>query len=153
MANRMTTDPNDIRKIIDKCDACFIGMIDKEGKPYVLPFNFGYEAGIIYFHSDKSGQKMEVLENNPNVCVAFSTDHKLFHRHEPVACSYGMRYRSVLAYGKVEFIEEYGEKERILNIFMKKYAGREFSFNEPAVKNVAIFRLVPDKIHARESGY
>lgn len=153
MANRMTNDPKIIQKIIDTCEACYVGMIDQDHKPYVLPFNFGFEEGIIYLHSAIMGKKIDILRNNPNVCISFSTDHQLFHRHEPVACSYGMKYRSVLAYGEIAFIDDYDEKVRILNIIMRKYAGREFEYNPPAVNNVCIYKLEPSKIEGKESGY
>jgi uncharacterized protein len=110
MANRMTKDPAILRKIIDKCEVCYVGMIDGDARPYVLPFNFGYEDGVIYLHSAQEGKKIDILTNNPAVCIAFSTDHLLFHRHEPVACSYGMKYRSVLAYGDIEFIPDLMKK-------------------------------------------
>lgn len=153
MANRMTNDPAIIRKIIDKCEVCYLGMVDQEGKPYVLPFNFGYEDGRIFLHSAGEGKKIGILKDNPNVCVSFSTDHLLFHRHEPVACSYGMKYRSVLAYGRVVFVDDFNEKVRILNIIMQKYAGREFSFNPPAINNVCVYRVDIDRIEGKESGY
>jgi len=77
MRQRMTYDKREIREIIDRCEACYIGMVDQEGLPYILPFNFAYEEGYIYLHSAMTGKKMDVLKANPNVCVAFSTDHKL----------------------------------------------------------------------------
>lgn len=153
MATRMLTDQKRIQQIIDKCDVCYLGMVDTEGMPYVLPFNFGYEDEIIYLHSGPDGRKIDILRSNNSVCVAFSTDHKLFHRHETVACSYGMHYRSVVAMGKVEFIEDYDEKVKVLNIIMRKYAGRDFPYNAPAVNNVAIYKVLVSKITGKESGY
>jgi len=153
MANRMTNDPKIIQKIIDKCEACYLGMVDQAGKPYVLPFNFGFGEGVIYLHSAQTGRKIDILKNNPDVCVCFSTDHQLFRRHEPVACSYGMKYRSVLAFGKIEFIEDYDEKVKALNIIMRKYAGRDFEYNPPAVNNVCVYKVVVDTFEGKESGY
>lgn len=148
----MTYDKFEIKQIIDKCDSCFLAMVDQEGKPYLLPFNFGYEDDTIYLHSDPKGKKIDILKNNPDVCVAFSTDHKLFFRHETVACSYGMDYRSVLAYGKVIFIDDYDEKMKVLNIIMRKYTDKEFSFNAPAVNNVAVYKVEISKIEGKVSG-
>ncbi|MDX9941605.1 MAG: pyridoxamine 5'-phosphate oxidase family protein [Bacteroidales bacterium] len=152
MRTRMTTDSREIKDIIEKCDTCFTAMVDQEGLPYVVPMNFGYEDGIIYLHSGKTGHKLDILKNNPETCIAFSTDHKIYFRHETVACSYGMDYRSVLAFGKVAFIEDYDEKVRALNIIMRKYTGKEFPFNAPAVNNVEIYKLEPVKIEGKVSG-
>ena len=44
-------DKQRIESIILHCDACFVGITDLEGNPYVVPMNFGYENGIIYLHS------------------------------------------------------------------------------------------------------
>jgi nitroimidazol reductase NimA-like FMN-containing flavoprotein (pyridoxamine 5'-phosphate oxidase superfamily) len=107
----------------------------------------------VYLHSAQEGQKIDILKKNPAVCISFSTDHQLFHRHEPVACSYGMKYRSVLAYGDIEFIHDYDEKVRILNLIMKKYAGRTFEYNAPAVNNVSVYKLNAIKMEGKESGY
>lgn len=153
MAVNTTSNPHKIREIIDKCDTCYVGMSDTRGVPYVLPFNFGYEEGYIYLHMAPGGRKVDILRENPNVCVAFSTDHELFSRNREVACSYGMKYRSVLAEGKAEFIDDYDEKVRIMNVTMEKYTGREFGYNAPAIKNVCVIRIAVEKIQARLSGY
>ncbi len=44
-------DKQRIESIILQADACFVGITDLEGNPYVVPMNFGYENGIIYLHS------------------------------------------------------------------------------------------------------
>ncbi len=153
MATNMIKNPEKIREIINKCDTCYVGMVDPDGKPYVLPFNFGYEEGKIYLHMAPEGKKIDVLQQNPDVCVAFSTDHELFHRHEKVACSYGMKYRSVLAYGRAAPVEDYDEKVRIMNVTMQKYTGKDFSYNAPAINNVTIYTIEVSKIEGKLSGY
>ena len=111
-------------------------MVDKENKPYVLPFNFGYKDGEIILHSAQQGKKIDILKNNNNVCVAFSTDYEMRYRDEHVACSYSWKYRSVLAYGKVEFITDFEKKVEALNAVMANYTQRDFKYNSPAVKDV-----------------
>lgn len=132
---------SEIEIIIKKCQVCHVAMVDQEGKPYVLPFNFGYHDGTVYLHSDGKGKKIDILKNNSSVCINFTTDHELFLAHEHVACSYGMAYRSVLVYGDVEFIEDYDAKIEALNIFMKQYADRDFTYSKPAVENVCVYKV------------
>jgi len=153
MKKKIHSNPEIIKQIIDKCDVCFIGMSDTEGKPYVLPFNFGFDGANLYFHAGADGKKFDILKNNPNVCVAFSADHELAKQSENVACSYSMKFRSVLAYGVIEFIDDYDEKIQGLNHIMQKYTGRSFSYNAPAVNNVFVFKLKLDNVTAKESGY
>jgi len=138
-----------LEAIINKCDVCYLGLAN-ENEPYVLPFNFGYKNDYIYLHSAPEGKKIEILKKNPKVCIAFSTDHKLAFRSENMACSYHMKFKSVLAYGVVEFIDDYDQKIEVLNIVMEKYTGRTFDYNAPAINNVAIFRVKVEEMTGKE---
>jgi nitroimidazol reductase NimA-like FMN-containing flavoprotein (pyridoxamine 5'-phosphate oxidase superfamily) len=128
-------------------------MVDQEGLPYLLPFNFGYDNGIIYLHSSRTGRKIEILGRNPNVCVEFSTDYQLRFQSEQVGCSYTMKYRSVLAYGKVEFIEDPVQKTQIMNRIMKNYASGEFSYNQPSMNEVSCWIVRIGKLEGKINGY
>ncbi len=141
-------------RIINKCKFCFIGMIDLKGRPYVLPFNFGYKDETIWFHSGRQGRKSAIFRKNPEVCITFSTDESLKVVNKEVACSYSMRFRSVLAYGKVEIIDDYEKKTEALNIIMKQYTGKDdFTYNKPAVDDVSVFRIKVKHFSSKESGY
>jgi hypothetical protein len=154
MRPRAITQQQEIEQVINKTDVCHVGMVDLNGMPYVLPFNFGYQDGVLYLHSGPEGKKIDIWKNNPNVCIAFSSDYLLRHQHDNVACSYSMKYKSVLMYGKIENIDDLEEKKRILNIIMKKYTGRDdFDYSLPALKNVRVFRIVPDRIEGKAYGY
>ena len=115
MKTLIIEDKQQIESIILHCDACFVGITDLEGNPYVVPMNFGYENGIIYLHSGPEGSKLEMLEHNNNVCITFSVGHKLVYQHEKVACSYSMRSESAMCRGQVEFIEEINDVHWILS--------------------------------------
>ena len=153
MNSQVITEQQEIISVINECEVCFLGMVDGE-MPYVLPFNFAYENNTIYLHSGSEGHKFGVLSNNNNVCLSFSVGHKMYHQHENVACSWGMRFKSVLAWGKVSFIDNEDEKIRILNIIMKKYSGRDdFKYSTPALNGVKIFKIPIDKITGKKRGY
>ncbi len=141
-------------EIIRKCTFCTVGMVDPEGKPYILPMNFGYADGVVYLHSAPEGKKVDILRNNNQVCINFSADLELRHQHEDMACSYSMRYRSVLLYGRVDFIDDPDEKRKILDILMRQYSNRSgFNYNDPAVRNVLVYRILAEKIEGRVYGY
>ena len=153
MRHRFLTDRSEMEEIIRKCKVCHIAMVDAEGMPYLLPFNFGYENGTIYFHSSMAGKKMEILTLHPNVCVEFSTDYLLRFQSEQVGCSYTMKYRSVLAYGKVEFIEDPEHKTNIMNTVMKNYASGEFTYNQPSMNEVSCWIVKINKMEGKINGY
>ncbi|MDY3068432.1 MAG: pyridoxamine 5'-phosphate oxidase family protein [Parabacteroides sp.] len=141
-----------IDSIIRKCDICFVGMADTDGTPYVIPMNFGYKDGVIYLHSAQEGRSISILSRNPRVCITFSTDHELIFQHPEVACSYRMRSKSVISWGKVEYEEDFDKKEEALNIIMKQYSDKEFKYGAPAVRNVKIWKVKLDEVTCKEFG-
>ncbi|WP_298646672.1 pyridoxamine 5'-phosphate oxidase family protein [uncultured Proteiniphilum sp.] len=141
-----------IEKVIRACPLCYVGMADENGRPYVLPMNFGYEKGVVYLHSAQEGYSISILEKNSQVCITFCTDPGLVWQDEEVACSYRMRADSVICHGRVVFEEDYDEKVNALNIIMCQYSDREFSYSAPAVRNVKIWKVALDEVSAKEFG-
>lgn len=153
MKNRTLSFKPELEEIIHKCQFCNLGMVDPNNKPYVLPMNFGFRDDFIYLHGSRVGRKNDVLSNNPHVCLSFSTDHEIRYVNEEVACSWAMRYRSVLIFGRIEFIEENEEKVNALNIIMAHYTDREFTYNDPAVQDVQVYKVIIEKMEGRAYGY
>ncbi len=141
-----------IDKIIRKNTICYVGLIDQEGMPYVIPMNFGYEGDTLYLHSGPDGTSVRSLRENPNVCITFSEGHELIHQNEEVACSYRMKSSSVICRGKVVFENDFDEKVKCLNIIMKQYSDREFKYSDPAVKNVLIWKVEIDQVSSKIFG-
>jgi nitroimidazol reductase NimA-like FMN-containing flavoprotein (pyridoxamine 5'-phosphate oxidase superfamily) len=153
MNSRNLAQRNEMNAIVDQCEVCYVGMVDGDS-PYVLPFNFAIEGDFLYLHSGPGGKKERILKNNNKVCVAFSTAYEMYRQNEEVACSWGMKFKSVLIYGKVDFIEANDKKIEILNKIMKKYSGRDdFKYNDPAINNVVIYKIEIEEITGKARGY
>ncbi len=140
-----------IEAIIRKCDICYVGVVDGD-LPYVLPMNFGYRDNTIYLHSAPVGRIIDILNKNNNICVTFSTDHELAYVSEEIACSYRMKSKSVIANGKVLFVEDMDEKRKCLNVLMEQYSDLKFEYRDPAVKNVKIWKVPIDQVSCKEFG-
>lgn len=141
-----------IENIIKQCKECFVGMIDPQGLPYVVPMNFGYSNDIIYLHSAPIGHSIDSLNLNPNVCITFCTESTITHQNEEVACSYRIKGSSVICRGRVKFVEDFDKKIDILNILMAQYSDREFKYSEPAIKNVKVWKVELNEMSARLFG-
>jgi nitroimidazol reductase NimA-like FMN-containing flavoprotein (pyridoxamine 5'-phosphate oxidase superfamily) len=128
-------------------------MTDTEGLPYVLPMNFGYCDGILYIHGSSEGKKAAALQAHPDVCVNFSTDHLLRYQSEQVACSWSMKYRSVLCHGKAVPITDPEEKIQALHVIMAQYTDRKFTYNLPSIREVFIWMIRVERFEGRIFGY
>lgn len=130
-----------INEIIKKNKVCYVGMVDSDNMPYVIPMNFGFQDNIIYLHSGDEGDKIKFLEKNSNVCIVFCSEPSLVYQHEEVACSYRMKGSSVMCKGVVAFEENYDEKVKALDIIMGQYSEKKFTYSVPSVKNVKIWKI------------
>lgn len=153
MKNRLITSEHELLAVIEKADSCVMAMVGSDLLPYAIPMNFGYHQQTVYLHTAKEGKKVNTLKQNPSVCLVFSVDHVLRYQNEEVACSWSMKYRSVLIYGKVEFIEDVNERIEAMNYIMQKYAGKDFKYSMPAIRDVLPFKVVIEKIEGRAYGY
>ena len=141
-----------IETIINQCKVCYLGMIDNDQSPYVVPMNFGYKNNIFYLHSGPDGKNIQLLNKNKKVCLTFNSGENLIYQHPNVACSYSMVSKSVICKGTIAFVENYEEKVEALNILMEHYTDKKFSYSAPAVNNVRILKLLPDEITCKSFG-
>ena len=143
---REVTDMSEILGILDRAKVAHIGMID-EGKPYVVPMNYGYRIEgdelVLYLHGATKGRKLDALRANPNVFVEIDTDVVPFEG--AVACQYGVCYSSVMGEGVAEIIEDAQGKMEALTFLMKTQTGRDFEFSEKMVGGVTAIKIrVPE---------
>ncbi|MCX7954127.1 MAG: pyridoxamine 5'-phosphate oxidase family protein [Bacteroidales bacterium] len=155
MSNRSVREifrKEEIYEVINNCEVCYVGFVD-DNKPYVLAFNFGFDTENIYLHTSKTGKKLDIIKKNNNVCVFFDAFRELFAYHEEVACSYRMKYKSVIAWGKMHIVENYDEKVKALNLIMQKYTSKTFNFSKPSIENVCVLRINIELIKGRKFEY
>lgn len=147
------TEKEKIEQIILDCDVCYVGMVDRDNNPYVLPMNFGYQNGIIYLHSGpEEGKKLNCLEHNNKISICFCQTEGITYTDKVVGCSYSMKSKSVIAFCEVSFIENLEEKEDALNILMHHYTTENVRYSFPALKNVKIWKVAILSITAKEKG-
>lgn len=141
-----------LEQIIKESSICSVGIIDKNGLPYVFPMNFGYTDGTLILHSGNEGIAVESLLINPNICVTFHTDMELAYHNKEVACSYRLKASSVICRGKVVFEEDLEKKAEAMNLLMRQYVSHEFKYSDPAIKNVRIWRVDIEQMTGKTFG-
>ena len=114
--------------------------------------NFALDGNSVIMHSAQSGRMWETLKKNQNVCINWIIGEDLAWQDVKVGCSYRVKSKSVLVEGKVEFVDDFDEKTRCMNLMMGQYSDREFKFSKPAIENVGIIKVAIKKISAKEFG-
>jgi len=149
-AEKAIIDRREQEEIIREALVCHVAMADRD-QPYVVAMNFGYADGCIYLHSAIVGRKLDILRRNNRVCCAFETGLDLVRAD--TACAWGMRFRSVIAFGSVTLLEDQAEKEAGLRIIMGQYGQGKFSFPPDAVAKTAVIRVEIEEMTGKKGGY
>ena len=136
--DREITDRAKIESIIHKASICRLAMMD-DNEPYIVPLCFGYRDMTLYFHSAKKGKKLDLLKMNNRVCFEIDIDCKIKSDRKP--CEWGMEYKSVIGYGKAEFIEDFESKREALTTIMAGYSDKSYDFTETETKTVTVFKV------------
>jgi nitroimidazol reductase NimA-like FMN-containing flavoprotein (pyridoxamine 5'-phosphate oxidase superfamily) len=143
--DREINDIDEKLKIVAACKVCRLGMA-LNGQAYVVPLNFGYECTghtlVLYFHSAQEGKKIDMLRQNPQVCVEMDARHRLVEGDS--GCTYGFAFESLIGFGAVEFLERQEDKIHGLTLLMKHQTGSDmpFHFESAALDAVRVYKLM-----------
>ncbi len=148
--DREISDESGIKAIINKAVVCRLGIVNGN-TPYIVPLCFGYHDNTLYFHSALKGLKIDCISNNPNVCFEF--DLFVEANESENACDWGMKYQSVIGFGKAKFIEDSDEKRNALGIIMAQYSDKQFEFPENKVKATAVIKVEIGSMTGKQSGF
>ena len=106
---------SDSAAILEKGSYGVLSVLGDDGYPYGVPMNYIYEDGVLYFHCAREGHKIDAIRRDPKVsfCVVDSD--------EVVAEEYTTYFRSVIAFGKAEIVEDAAEKRDIITRLAKRF--------------------------------
>lgn len=142
------TDLKEIEKILQESTVCRLAMVD-EDKPYMVPLNFGYRDGYLFFHSAKEGQKIDVIQKNPNVC--FEVDQLIKFKKAKTACDWGVEYKSVIGSGRAQLLDKLDEKIVALNVIMSHYSDRTFDYPDEALEKTLVIKVQIERMTGKQS--
>ena len=120
-----------------------LSVLGDNGYPYGMPINHYYcpEDGKIYFHGGKKGHKIDALRRCPKAsfCV-YDQGYSDFGE-------WALNIRSVIVFGKVEFIEDRETVYRISRELSRKFTNDEKYIEHEIEKSgpgTLMFALVPE---------
>jgi uncharacterized protein len=145
---REITDIGEIESILNEASVCRIGLADGN-EPYIVPVCFGYSAGKIYLHSALSGKKIMMLEKNPQCCFEVDLYESIIHSEK--ACAWGVRYKSVIGFGRAHIVSENKEKQQGLNYIICHYGSGMHEFSDEDLINVCVIRINIDSMTGKKN--
>ncbi|HSR12033.1 MAG TPA: pyridoxamine 5'-phosphate oxidase family protein [Thermodesulfobacteriota bacterium] len=110
-----------------------------QGHPYVVPLNYHYSEGKIYFHCALKGRKLDAIAENPEVCFTVGRQMGEVREHAGSTCH--VDSESVICYGKARVIEDLEERGKALNLFNRRFRPDAPDIPEERVKNCAVVEI------------
>lgn len=144
------TDKTAMESIILKSSVCRLAM-SEENRPYIVPLCFGYVDDTLYFHSAREGRKLDILRKNNKVCFEFDIEHEIVEADD--ACTWTMKYQSVIGVGKGSIIEDLESKRKALDIIMQHYSRNSYEYPDKLVKKIVIIKVEIKHMTGKKSGY
>jgi len=147
-SDKQITDLTELESLLSTADLCHLSMVD-EGRPYVVPMNFGYEDSALYFHSAPEGRKIDILKSNPEVCFSIVARHELVTSER--ACSWTAKFSSVIGTGIATIISDRTVKEQGLKVLMAQYSDEEYDFSNENLDGVVVIRVEIESMTGKSS--
>lgn len=122
-----------------------LSVMGDHGYPYGMPMDHWYNDadGCLYFHSGKKGHKIDAINRccKASYCVY---DQGFLREGE-----WALNIRSVIVFGQIEVVEDYGTAMDITRQLSLKYTDDTAYIDREirqSGKNTLVFRLVPEHI-------
>jgi nitroimidazol reductase NimA-like FMN-containing flavoprotein (pyridoxamine 5'-phosphate oxidase superfamily) len=127
------------------------------GQPFITPTNFWYdeERHQLIFHSNVTGRVRWNLERSSRVCFVASEYGRLLPSNAALEVS--LQYRSVMAFGMVDILENDDEKQRALygmlaKYFPKLHPGKEYRpITKQELRRTTVYAIKIDTWSGKES--
>lgn len=136
--------------ILNRGTSGVLALWGDNGYPYAVPVSYVYNDGKLYFHSAKSGHKIDAIRRTAKAsfCV---TDKDLIVPEE-----YTTYFRSVIVFGQIRVIEDDSEKRTAIEKLAVKYAPEDSAANRDNAINrewkpLCMLEMTIDHITGKEA--
>jgi nitroimidazol reductase NimA-like FMN-containing flavoprotein (pyridoxamine 5'-phosphate oxidase superfamily) len=164
-SDKEITDRAGIDALLREAQVCRIALADGDG-PYIVPMCFGYDGTALYLHSapdrlegppgspisspaGSGSRKLAMIRKNPRCCFEVDLCDGIVKGERP--CSWGMRYRSVIGFGRAEILTDPAIKQHGLNCIMQQYHGGVHTFSEAELQSVMVIRITIESMTGKTS--
>jgi nitroimidazol reductase NimA-like FMN-containing flavoprotein (pyridoxamine 5'-phosphate oxidase superfamily) len=132
-----------LNEILEKGEFGVLSVHGDNGYPYGVPVNYVYLNGNIYFHSAKTGHKLDAVKADCRVsfCVVLET--------ELIPEKFSTKFKSIVAFGKASVISGEEKIDALMGLINKysadyKDSGRDYVKKQNA--GTEIVRIAIDHI-------
>ena len=121
--DKQSLSQREIQDILYKGTSGVLALSGDDGFPYAVPISYVYEDEKIYFHSAKSGHKLDAIKRNEKASFCVVDQDQIIPEE------YTTYYRSVIVFGSMRVLTDEQEKRLAIEKLAKKYAPHDDASN------------------------
>ena len=114
--NRQQLSTEECERILGRCTSGVLALAGDGGYPYAVPLSYVYADGAIIFHSAIQGHKVDAIRRDSrcSFCV--------IEKDEIRPAEFTTYFRSVIAFGRIQILEDDNEKVQALRLLGRRYS-------------------------------
>ena len=114
--NRQQLSIEECERILGRCTSGVLALAGDGDYPYAVPLSYVYADGAIIFHSAVEGHKVDAIKRDDrcSFCV--------IDKDEVKPAEFTTHFRSVIAFGRIQMIEDADEKVQALRLLGRRYS-------------------------------
>ena len=116
--SRQQTTEDEARRILEEGTSGVLALSGDDGYNYAVPISYALDGNKIYFHSARSGHKLDAIGRNDRVSFCVIDQDKI------VPEEFTTYFRSAIAFGRIRVVVDDAdpEKRRGLELLAEKYS-------------------------------
>ena len=138
---------DEMEKLLREEEIGYLGL-SLDGKPYVVPLNYSYSGGRIFFHCGLKGKKLDFLKENSQVCFTVARQLGEVREHAGGNPCH-VDSDSVICYGRAKMIENLVERSKALNEFNRRFRPDAPDVPEERVRNCGVAEITISEMTGR----
>lgn len=148
--DREITDRLEIEQIIQDSRVMYLALC-RDDIPFVVPVFYAWDGQALYFHSARSGAKIDIMKRNNKVCFVISVDQGVIE--EAMVCNFEARHRTVIGLGDAVFVEDEQEKIAALQRIVERFTARPSAFPTANLKATQVIRINILSLTGKKHGF
>ena len=139
-----------IQKVLYQGTSGVLAVLGDDAYPYAVPLSYVYDGEKIYFHSAKSGHKIDAVSQNPRASFC------VIDQDQIVPEEYTTYFRSVIVFGTIRILHDEAEKREAIEKLAVKYAPDDTEENRKKAverdwKPLCMLEMTPEHISGKEA--
>ena len=158
MQDRICNNKQKIEGLLSSAKTGFLGL-SNNALPYVVPLNFVWYDGSIYFHGASEGKKVNYIKNNPVATFVISEFQGTMV--SPIPANTDTAYLSIMLFGDIEIVNNLSEATNAMQALLDKYVTGYYNmplssqhvarYQSSLGSKTCIFKLTPTETTAKEN--